>query len=370
MAALLCTICAPLVRLAYMHRERKHFIGERKTHFLQTYSLTSSTIGTTRRASDCSYSDSIEERSLGSACSESDSENGCMVLESESTEEENDNVQGMRFNFLQGSGVPFDPNVDELTLEHKEKFLKMKTRIEQALRDREEANKNDALVHPDDFNILRFLKADQYDVDQAVRRLLKTLAWRKEKGLEQIAGIEPADWDTYRKKRVRVLVGYDKHGRPLMVERIGQFFGSGDAPRALSVQQWLQCYIYDMSLLFAEFRQCSIRANREVSDIMYIGDLKGVRLIQSFRYLYLIKALTSEVEVHYPEIAGPIVLVNAPKFMTRLWGAAQRIIDPNILAKVQIYPNIPTEKLLEKIDKSMLPQELGGENSIIIPQPC
>ena len=41
--------------------------------------------------------------------------------------------------------------------------------------------------------------------------------------------------------------------------------------------------------------------------------------ILSYPLLSFLQGLSKDVETYFPEIAGPIYLVNAPKFITRMW---------------------------------------------------
>jgi hypothetical protein len=79
-----------------------------------------------------------------------------------------------------------------------------------------------------------------------------------------------------------------------------------------------------------------------------------------------IKGLSKDVETYFPEIAGPVYLINAPKFISRMWYLAKRFLDPAVEAKISIHSGIPS-KLAQDLGMEAVPIEFGGSNPIVLP---
>jgi hypothetical protein len=59
--------------------------------------------------------------------------------------------------------------------------------------------------------LLRYLRATKWDVDEAAKRLLATLAWRREYGLDDLT---PDYISPEQETGKQIIVGFDRHGRP------------------------------------------------------------------------------------------------------------------------------------------------------------
>jgi hypothetical protein len=215
---------------------------------------------------------------------------------------------------------------------------------------------------PDDFTKLKFLQADQYKQDLAVVRLITTVVWRQTSGLDDF--ISNPDWELlgrYRDIRQRRVVGFDKANRPFMVERLGEFFGSDVVRDALSMDQYLMCYAFDISELTGAMREAyELFGGPYQHRVGYLGDVRGLRFVQTMRLIPFLKALTKQVDTHFPEMAGPLYLLNAPTVASKLWPVVKVFLDPNTASKIVIDSSDAREKVLEIFGDVVVPKEWGG----------
>jgi len=218
----------------------------------------------------------------------------------------------------------------------------------------------------DEFTLLRFLRADNFRPELAAARLVKMLQWRADNRVDHILAESPACLPVYKRLRVRLFPGWDRNGNIVMLERIGEFFGS-DSGNQLSREEWLRCSTHDMATIHARFRDSSREHGRPVHRLTFLGDLGGLRFDQALENLKILKACVKEIEAHFPEQAGQIFLYNAPLLMETIWCFVKRILDPSVAAKVAIHRGVPTEEFLKLIPAEVLPQELGGENPVKYP---
>ena len=226
----------------------------------------------------------------------------------------------------------------------------------------------------DDITLLRFLAADAFSVELAVERLQQCLAWRKLRKVDALLAVPSPRLRQYNTLRIRRWLGCDRAGQPVLLERLGEFMASGaglDQP--LSKEDWMDCYIWDIEQHFVKMAESSLSRGEGVRKFVYLADAGGMawnfasaRRLGSF--VKLLRACTESVERHYPEMAARIILMNVPRVAAFLHNKlVKHFLDPVIADKIELCSGIPTERLLEIMDVSVLPVEYGGENEIVLP---
>ena len=281
-------------------------------------------------------------------------------------------VAGMRINYFQGVSQ-LDFTADAFApLSPAQKAAFEQFRIAWSHRERElmdaDPPPNFAQL-PDDFTKLRFLQSDHYDVAKAVDRLAATLQWRsKPNGIDDfISNPNPLLLARYKHLRVRRIVGLDKLGRPLICERIGEFFGHEEAYRGMPLSSFIMCYAYDLSEISAAMREAAELGVPFSHRVGYIGDLSGMRLTTVLRLIPLLKTLTVEIDHHFVETAGPLLLINAPNYAMRVWSIAKRFLDPHTAANIHILHGPSTSEILSHFGPDVVPVEFGGTNPYTLP---
>ena len=212
---------------------------------------------------------------------------------------------------------------------------------------------------PDEETKLRFLRSDHYDVAKAKVRLLKTLQWREERQVASILKNRPPYYDRYLAEKIRRIVGYDKEHRPIIAERFGETLAVNNL-EVMTLEEWLECIIYETEMLILEFRDLSRKYGRPIGQSVTILDLKGASLYGASKNLSYFKALDKELKNHYPELAGPIVIINASYIATSFYNnVVKRFIAEETAEKVEMHTGIPEERLLRLADPDQLPVEYG-----------
>ena len=184
--------------------------------------------------------------------------------------------------------------------------------------------------------------------------------------------IHPRELKRYQRLRVRVFVGRDHQGQPVLFERLGHFLGSGNCDH-FSEEEWIRFYIWDLERHFTEMRKASEECGRSITRFTYVADAKGItsgimnRAV--WRVIPLLKALVKAVEEHYPEIADKIVLFNVPRIASVFYRAVRTFLDPVTAEKIEIHSGVPMDVLEKIMPKSIIPREYGGTNDVHHPQP-
>lgn len=276
---------------------------------------------------------------------------------------------GQRLNYLQGTAIPFEPLLSQLTAKQKERYDKFECEFPSALAADARLDRQRFYQMPDRFMMLLFLQADQYNVDLGVKRLVDTVVWRQQFGVDD--WIDNPDWKVfscYLKYRTKRILGFDKSGRVFLAERLGEFFGSDNGERALPRETWTMCHAFELSLIGAAFRVVSIRENRAIHRLNYVGDMAGLRVRQASKLLDFLKYITQGVERYFPETAGKVILFNAPGFLSSLISIAKFFLNKETVANLQVHSGDAKQaKLRDHVGPQVLPREWGGELDYIVP---
>lgn len=275
-------------------------------------------------------------------------------------------LKGMSFNYLQDSGIKFSISYDELSEEQQDLFDKFKIKFEKVLKNSKNLDKTKEFDKPDDFNLLRYLEADKYNIKLAEKRLLSTIEFRQNSGIINYPKTLPRDIDIYKQLRPRVTWGLDKNCRPVIYENVGMFFSNKLVPKGLSNQNWIKCYAYEFQEYFLEFRKASIKANKNIHNFTFIADCSKCKF-GNLRKLGIINTL-KVLETHIPEVVGTIYVINVPSFAARAWHMISKLLDPTLASKFRLIPpNKHSNILIEELGKEVVPIVYGGTNDIKLP---
>ncbi|XP_078690723.1 SEC14-like protein 1 isoform X3 [Branchiostoma floridae x Branchiostoma belcheri] len=244
---------------------------------------------------------------------------------------------------------------------------------------------------PKDSHILRFLRARDFNLEEARKMLCNSLAWRKQHQVDLIL-------DTWKPPTplVDYFAGgwhyYDREGRPLFILRLGQMDVKG-LLKACGEEAILR---HILSVNEEGLRRCEeatkargypIRWSEERAEAKKdthtgthsnatknitswrstwtcVVDLEGL----SMRHLWRpgVKALLRFIEVveaNYPETMGRLLIVRAPRVFPVLWTLVSPFIDENTRKKFLIYGGndyLESGGLADYIDPEYIPDFLGG----------
>jgi hypothetical protein len=169
---------------------------------------------------------------------------------------------------------------------------------------------------------------------------------------------------------VSIYAGTDYNNRPVVFERLGEFFSSGNCHQATD-DEWIESYLYFLDSHFAKMRESAIASGEPISKIVFYADFAGVVTSilnrQIWSVIPLLQKIVNTVECHYPEIVDTITLFNVPWVASALWSNVQGFLNPATAAKVEIFPGVPLERFCEVMSESVVPLEYGGTNEMEYP---
>lgn len=219
--------------------------------------------------------------------------------------------------------------------------------------------------HDDYHTLLRFLKARKFDIDKAVQMWVEMLKWREDYGADTI--IEDFVYDEYEEVQSYYPHGYhgvDKEGRPIYIERLGKVDPS-KLMNVTTVDRFLRYHVQGFEKAFSEkFPACSVAARRHIDSCTTILDVHGMNWMSFGKVAHDLLIRMQKVDGdNYPETLHQMFIVNAGNGFKFVWNTVKGFLDPRTTSKIHVLGNKYQNKLLEVIDKSQLPDFLGGNCS-------
>ncbi|PCH34555.1 CRAL/TRIO domain-containing protein [Wolfiporia cocos MD-104 SS10] len=222
-------------------------------------------------------------------------------------------------------------------------------------------------IGSDDFTLLRFLRARQFDVKAATTMWANCLQWRK---TVQGVGIDELykQMDPYDFPERREVFEYwpmwfhktDKAGRPLSI----QHYGGVNMPelyKLITPERFMQYIIVTAESIPREILPAASRAaGRQVEGQYLVVDLKGFSLGQFWQMKNVVRESFQIMQDYFPELMYKFIIINAPVSFTYIWSFVKLWLAKETLAKIDILGADYQNVLLKDIDRENLPVVLGG----------
>jgi len=228
----------------------------------------------------------------------------------------------------------------EILPDHMDSVNTIKARVDDLMKTEDHNIDPADLAELRDVDVLRFLKARQFDIDVAYELLITSLRWRKENKIRAI--VYKDVHDEIIKNKV-LIPGYDKQRRLICYVLVKLHFpGSSDKKK-----------MQDLVLYMME--KCRHKIDPVAETFNLVFDLSDFSLYNMDYDLvrYLIKIFSD----YYPETLGVSLVVNSPWLFKGCWQIVKPWMDTNTTNKVVFVTN---DQLRGYIDEEFIPKEVGG----------
>lgn len=215
----------------------------------------------------------------------------------------------------------------------------------------------------DKYYLVRFLVANDFDVDKTYRALLRHVDWRRREQIDWIhLSFAFPELSDVRRLYPHGFHGTDKKGRPIYIDRLGCVNVSA-LVKVTTHERLLRYWISDYEkTLEHRFPSCSKAAGYRIEQCLTILDLAGLKF-SSFNSdaRKMIKMLVRTADEHYPEVLGNFFIVNSPTIFSAMWAAIRPVLSSRTRAKISILGANFHSKLSHYVEIETLPTYLGGK---------
>ncbi|KAJ5635465.1 CRAL/TRIO domain-containing protein [Penicillium longicatenatum] len=254
----------------------------------------------------------------------------------------------------------------------------------------------------DDATILRFLKAQQFDVKASFEQFHHFQTWRRENNIRGF--YKSLDVDVYDETRKMVGIsdymkasrsGFfantlkypqwigrrDHDGRPIYVFQVRKlnkksldgylkFLAKTQSPgphadsnipvHILHLHALYENLLQFVFPLLSELPQPD--SKQTISSSTHIVDISNVSVFQFWNIRKYLQEASKIATAHYPETLGKVFVIGAPAFFKSVWEAISQWFDLATRSKIFVLSASETKSfLLSNIAASDLPKEYGGE---------
>ncbi|KAL1132543.1 hypothetical protein AAG570_010498 [Ranatra chinensis] len=218
------------------------------------------------------------------------------------------------------------------------------------------------MPYHDDYYLLRWLRARNFDPMAADKMLRASLKWREEWDVGSLENWSPPE--VFEKYYPSGVCGYDKEGSPIIVVPFAGLDVWGML-HSVNKTDIIKRTIKELETHLANARKQAKEHGPAANQLVAIMDMTDFNIRQ---YAWrpaaeLVISMLQMYEANYPEILKICYIINVPKVFALAFSIVKNFLNEYTLSKIRIYKNDPNKwqpELLRQIDTSQLPVYLGG----------
>ncbi|CRK92712.1 CLUMA_CG006247, isoform A [Clunio marinus] len=214
----------------------------------------------------------------------------------------------------------------------------------------------------DDHFLLRWLRARQWNPENAEKMLRESMEWRKKWSVDELDKyIPPAVFKDYIPHGT---TGFDKEGSPIIIIPFSGIDVWGILHSAEKVDIVKNTIRLLESFMKIAYKQ-SLDYGPEARKFTVIFDMDNFSMKQ-YAYRPAAELVITTFQMYsnnYPEILKYCYVINAPKIFSFAFNIVKKFLDEYTISKIKIYKQNPIKwipAILERIDETNLPKYYGG----------
>nr|XP_007973598.2 SEC14-like protein 4 isoform X1 [Chlorocebus sabaeus] len=214
------------------------------------------------------------------------------------------------------------------------------------------------LPNADDYFLLRWLLARNFDLQKSEDMLRRHMEFRKQQDLDNIVTWQPPEviqlYDS------GGLSGYDYEGSPVYFCIIGSLDPKGLLLSA-SKQDLIRKRIKVCELLLHECELQTQKLGRKIEMALMVFDMEGLSLKHLWKpAVEVYQQFFSILEANYPETLKNLIIIRAPKLFPVAFNLVKSFMSEETRRKIVILGDNWKQELTKFISPDQLPVEFGG----------
>ncbi|KAM9096077.1 SEC14-like protein 4 [Sarcophilus harrisii] len=214
------------------------------------------------------------------------------------------------------------------------------------------------LPNPDDYFLLRWLRARNFDLQKSEDMLRKHVVFRKQEDLDNMLNWKPPEvlqlYDT------GSFSGYDPEGCPVWIDVTGSLDPKGlilSSGKTNMIKKRTQALVF----LLRECELQSERLGKKIETFVIIFDLENLGLRHFWKpATEVYQEFFSILDHNFPETVKNLIAVKTPKLFPVAYNLVKPFISEETGKKIVILGANWKEDLQKFIDPDQLPAEYGG----------
>lgn len=213
-----------------------------------------------------------------------------------------------------------------------------------------------------DTQLLRFLRARNFNVQAARTMYLKAEAWKKEIGLDKLVrefkfderqDVAAFGWCMYFHK-------VDNLGRPIFVQDLGNMDVTNVFKRTTPERVILNFAVTLELAVRHRYEACTVSSGRWVDDNFMVVNLAGLGLSTFWTMKGQLQQLLHILDNNFPELSGRVQIINAPYMFSTIWSWIKGWLPVATAEKIDIAGADFLPTIYRFVPKEDWPKSLGG----------
>lgn len=206
----------------------------------------------------------------------------------------------------------------------------------------------------------RFLRARDFNLDNAEIMLRKHLEWRKKHDLENIMKFKKSE--VMEKYVSNSIIAFDKEDCLVRYCPVGSldFIGLINSSSPEEITKFL---LYEMETETVKLKEQSEKLGKNIDRCSYAYDMQNFSFAQGTdkRVIHVMLQLLNFYVHNYPERLKSALLYNVPVYFNFIFAVFRPLLPNSVINKIKFYSDDSYKKdLIELVDADKLPKFLGG----------
>lgn len=222
-------------------------------------------------------------------------------------------------------------------------------------------------LHPT-LTMLRYLRANKFDVDATMRHIQENLKWRRAMQANDV--VVCPDPQLLLGCPVNKLTaifphwhcGYDLELRPVLYKQY-TLFDAAAIKAIVPIEAIIRYHLWEQEVCMRLCKEQALRTGYIIETTTTIMDLRNMRMGQVTKdFLAFMRAIADVDKAQYPETLGRMIIINAPSVFPFVWRMVRVWLDPDVAAKIQVMGDEREwgPVLLALVGSKALPSTYGG----------